>query len=68
MGIATELIKKIIDYIHTHYSNQPIDISAQLYLKNFYAKFGFKTVGEQYDEAGIPHIKMIAPAFLKCSL
>ena len=36
-----------------------IKISAQLYLKNFYMKFGFSPVGEQYLEDDIPHIAMI---------
>ena len=37
---------------------QKIDIHAQTYLTEFYKKFGFKAQGEQYGEAGIPHIAM----------
>lgn len=35
-----------------------ITISAQLYLKKFYEKHGFKSISETYLEDGIPHIRM----------
>ena len=34
-------------------------MSAQLYLIKFYQNFGFVSVGEEYLEDEIPHIKMI---------
>ncbi len=33
-------------------------ISAQTYVRKFYEKFGFRAEGEEYMEAGIPHIAM----------
>ncbi|MDV8056014.1 GNAT family N-acetyltransferase [Rhodococcus sp. IEGM 1343] len=36
-----------------------VEISAQAHLENWYRRFGFLRVGEQYLEAGIPHVKMV---------
>ena len=37
---------------------QAVEISAQTYIVPLYKKFGFKEYGEEYIEAGIPHIAM----------
>ncbi len=37
---------------------QVVEISAQTYIVPLYKKFGFKEYGEEYIEAGIPHIAM----------
>jgi len=37
---------------------EAIEISAQTYIVPLYKKFGFKQYGEEYIEAGIPHIAM----------
>ncbi|MEX0599535.1 MAG: GNAT family N-acetyltransferase [Rhodothermales bacterium] len=34
-------------------------IHAQQHLEDFYRSFGFETVGEPFEEAGIPHVKMV---------
>ena len=36
-----------------------VEISAQAHLEKWYGRFGFVRVGEQYLEAGIPHVKML---------
>jgi predicted GNAT family N-acyltransferase len=33
-------------------------LNAQAYAVEFYAKFGFRIVGKQFVEAGIPHVRM----------
>ena len=33
-------------------------LSAQTYLREFYARWGFQAHGEVFQEAGIPHVKM----------
>jgi len=33
-------------------------MNSQYYLKNYYKKFGFKTRGKTFMEAGIKHIEM----------
>lgn len=35
-----------------------VEISAQAHLEQWYGRFGFLRVGEQYLEAGIPHVTM----------
>ena len=48
-------IKAVKDY----FNETTTKLSAQTYLKNFYNNLGFKEVGEEYLEDGIPHITMI---------
>ena len=57
--LGHDLMKEAITAIESVYGNQPITISAQLYLKNFYESHGFKQVSEMYLEDGIPHIEML---------
>lgn len=47
-------IKAAKDY----YDVTAITLSAQSYLKKFYNNLGFKAIGEEYLEDGIPHIEM----------
>lgn len=54
-AIMEASIKAIKDY----FKETTIKISAQCYLKTFYNNLGFKQVGEEYLEDGIPHIAMI---------
>lgn len=37
---------------------QRVDINAQTYIMSLYQKFGFKEHGEEFMEAGIPHMAM----------
>ena len=53
------LMNKSIENIYLLFGKTTIIISAQFYLKNFYESFSFVQTGEQYDEDGIPHIKML---------
>ncbi|WP_298237265.1 GNAT family N-acetyltransferase [uncultured Algibacter sp.] len=48
-----------IEAIKKYYNTTLIKISAQCYLKKFYSNLGFKIIGEEYLEDGIPHIAMI---------
>ncbi len=34
-------------------------LHAQAHLEGFYASFGFERVGAPFEEAGIPHVKMV---------
>lgn len=53
------LMMTAIDFCHQHYPSQPIVISAQTYLLNFYQSLGFVPQGEPYLEDGIEHIDMV---------
>jgi ElaA protein len=56
--LGTALMRQSISWIQNKWPQQPIKISAQYHLKNFYETFGFEQVSEPYDDAGIPHIAM----------
>lgn len=58
-GIGLALITKAIEETNKLHGNLPIKIGAQLYLKEFYEKFGFNQCSDTYIEDNIPHIKMI---------
>jgi predicted GNAT family N-acyltransferase len=38
--------------------NKEVRLSAQRTAEGFYARHGFSTVGEPFDEVGIPHVEM----------
>ena len=48
-----------IQAVKQYFNETTIKISAQCYLKKFYNSLGFKEVGEEYLEDGIPHIAML---------
>ena len=54
-------LKKCIDI----FPNDPIKLSSQVYIKQFYASFGFVEKGEPYLEDDIPHIAMTYEAHLQ---
>jgi ElaA protein len=58
-GIGKELINKSIEQTYSLYPVTEIKIGAQLYLKKFYERVGFKQDGEGYLEDNIPHIPML---------
>ncbi|WP_304141387.1 GNAT family N-acetyltransferase [Mesoflavibacter zeaxanthinifaciens] len=58
-GFGYDIMKTSIEAINKHYKTSVIRISAQTYLKTFYNNLGFKEVGEEYLEDGIPHINML---------
>lgn len=41
------------------YPGQPVKVSAQRHLEDFYASLGFASVGTPYDEDGILHVDMV---------
>ncbi len=54
-----DIMKVSIEVVDFHFRVTTIKVSAQTYLKSFYNNLGFKQVGEEYLEDGIPHIAMI---------
>lgn len=54
-----EIMNASIEAVQNYYDTSKIKISAQVYLKNFYNNLGFKGIGEEYLEDGIPHIGMM---------
>lgn len=58
IGLGNKIMEEGIKVAREKMNADVITISAQLYAKGFYEKFGFKQVSEEYLEDGIPHIKM----------
>ena len=54
-----DIMHASITSIKERYGQTTIEISAQTYLKQFYISLGFKQVGSEYLEDGIPHIRML---------
>ena len=59
IGMGKELMKQALLNINYKFGETPVKIGAQLYLKSFYAGFGFKQTSDVYIEDGIDHIEMI---------
>ena len=58
-GLGSLLMEKSLNEITHIWPNSKIRMSAQTYLKDFYEKFGFSKVSDEYLEDGIPHIEML---------
>ena len=54
-----DIMKASINAIQVQFKTSEIKISAQCYLHKFYSNLGFKNIGKEYLEDGIPHIAMI---------
>ena len=60
-GLGRQLMVRALEQCGRDYPGEPLALSAQQYLEQFYASLGFVPTGEPYDEDGIPHIDMIRP-------
>jgi len=58
-GHGYKLMKKSIEALKSRFKVDSVSISAQVYLKFFYESLGFKKIGDEYLEDGIPHIEML---------
>jgi ElaA protein len=61
IGIGRELVRRSIELLYMLHGKTVICIGAQYYLREFYASFGFREIGERYLEDGIDHIEMQLP-------
>jgi len=57
-GLSRELLEHVIQQ-HGH---EPIALHSQSYIQPLYAALGFEAYGDEYLEAGIPHIGMYRAA------
>ncbi|KAA8997752.1 GNAT family N-acetyltransferase [Affinibrenneria salicis] len=64
-GAGRRLMETALLVCARHWPRQGRMLSAQAHLQAFYGSFGFRPVGEVYDEDGIAHIDMQAqsPSF-----
>lgn len=57
-GIARELMDRAVAAC----GSEDVILHSQTYIRDFYQDCGFQPVGEVFDEAGIPHIRMVKRA------
>ncbi|MFY8171926.1 MAG: GNAT family N-acetyltransferase [Sphingobacteriaceae bacterium] len=57
MGVGSAILHFILKELNAY--NGQIYLHAQLTAIGLYSKFGFESVGEQFEEAGIQHYQMI---------
>lgn len=57
--LGREIVEKTLKEIEHRYPSQPVFISAQAHLVDFYRSFGFEQNSEIYLEDEIPHIEML---------
>lgn len=57
-GIGKMLMQKSLPIIKEHFGEDLITLNSQSHAIGFYERFGFKTVSEEFIEAGVPHVKM----------
>ncbi len=60
--LGRELVQRGIDFNRAQWPDHDIRIGAQAHLADFYGSLGFRVVGEEYIEDGIPHVHMVLPA------
>lgn len=56
-GVGSALLLRVLEEAKKKQMQQ-VTLSAQLRASGFYVKFGFQTEGEEFMDAGIPHIRM----------
>jgi ElaA protein len=54
-----DIMEASVRAVNDYFKETTIILSAQTYLKKFYNNLGFKELGKEYLEDGIPHIAMI---------
>lgn len=57
--LGRELVQRGISHNLEKWPQSDIRINAQAYLRDFYTTLGFDSLGDEYDEDGIPHLQML---------
>jgi predicted GNAT family N-acyltransferase len=57
-GVGTALLRHLLREAKTRGLAVTI-VNAQTYAVDFYARFGFKLKGDEFLDAGIPHVRML---------
>jgi Predicted acyltransferase len=60
--LGEALMREAISACQDRFPRQPIAISAQSHLQDFYSSLGFEKISEEYVEDGIPHVDMLRAA------
>lgn len=66
LKLGHQIMRHSLQIIKNHYHTDRVKISAQVYLKEFYEKYGFKQNSEEYLEDLLPHMEMLKEDFYIC--
>lgn len=58
LGVASTIMRHIVGSFAPAAGVRHLKLHAQTYAMGLYAKTGFATVGDEFDECGIPHVEM----------
>jgi ElaA protein len=58
-GLGRRTVEEALARIADEHPGLPVRMHAQTYLVPFYQELGFTTVGEPFDEDGIPHVAVL---------
>lgn len=62
LKLGRALMVHLMEFARSRHLAPTIALDAQTYAIRFYQSLGFEVQGEEFDDAGIPHIHMIQPA------
>jgi ElaA protein len=51
-------MEKALEQAEKHWPGVPVYLSAQVHLQDYYGRYGFVVVGEEFVDEGIAHIGM----------
>ncbi|MGH8730021.1 MAG: GNAT family N-acetyltransferase [Burkholderiales bacterium] len=57
-GVGSAMLSSLVS-IAAEEGLDRVYVHSQTYVKKFYQQHGFKRIGDEFMEAGIPHVKMI---------
>ena len=60
-GLGHQLMERALQACTERWPGQPVYLSAQAHLRNYYGRYGFLPVTEVYLEDDIPHLGMRRP-------
>ncbi len=58
-GLGTAVMKDALAAAEERFGASAVRIEAQVQAVAFYERFGFRTVSEPFDDAGVPHVEML---------
>ena len=60
-GLGSALMRAAVDRFRTVPGVKKVKLGAQTHALGFYERLGFTAIGEEFDDAGIPHRDMVLP-------
>ena len=59
---GTGLSGRLVGEVSSLWGDSELVLNAQAHLEGWYERFGYTRTGDNFDEAGIPHVPMSRPA------